>query len=80
MKTALSRTWTATARLFWWFQVRSLEITVHGQTEALEMVGDRLLSARIQVARAETRRELARARAEYSARLPVGRRVTWRMA
>jgi hypothetical protein len=80
MKTTITRTWTAARRLALRFQIRSLEITIDGQTEALECIGDRLLLARIQIARHQSRGELAKARAEYNATLPPGQRVTWRMA
>ena len=80
MKSALKSAWTVAKRLFWLFQIRSLEITIHGQTECLAMIGDRLLEARIVAARSMTRRELAIARANYNALLPVGRRRTWTLA
>lgn len=80
MKTALKSTWTAATRIALWFQIRSLEITIAGQNECLECVGDRILQARIMLARHETRRELARVRGKYIATLPPGRRVTWEMA
>lgn len=80
MKTALKSASTAVTRIALWFQIRSLEITIHGQTECLMMVGDPLLHGRIMLARHETRRELAIARSRYVATLPPGRRITWNMA
>ena len=80
MKTALKTASTALKRLFWLYQIRSLEITIHGQTECLEYVIDRLLQARIVAARHHARRELAQARAEFNALLPVGKRRIWKMA
>lgn len=62
------------------FQIRSLEITVDGQNQALECVRDQITRQRIEVARMAARRELARLRAKYNATLPPGRRVTWSMA
>ena len=51
MKTALKSASTALRRLFWLYQIRSLEITIHGQSECLDLVVDRLLEARIIAAR-----------------------------
>lgn len=59
------------------FQIRSLEIQCDGMADALDAVRDPLTRQRITAARAVARRELARVRAEYSALLPVGHRVTW---
>jgi hypothetical protein len=67
-------------RLWLWFAIRSVEITLYGQSECLECVRDPLLHGRILLARAEARRELARLRAEYNATLPPGKRVYWGMA
>lgn len=80
MKSALKSALTVARRLFWLFKIRSLEITIHGQTECLACIGDRLLEARIIAARSMARRELAEARSNYNALLPVGRRRTWRIA
>ena len=67
-------------RLWLWFAIRSVEITIDGQTECLNHVRDPLLHGRIQLARAEARRELARLRGQYNATLPPGKRITWRLA
>lgn len=80
MKTALKSASTALKRLFWLYQIRSLEITIHGQTTTLDYITDRMLEARIIAARHHTRCELAKARAEYNALLPVGKRRIWKMA
>jgi hypothetical protein len=80
MKTPLKSALTAAVRTWLWFQIRSVEITIHGQSECLEMIADPLLHARINIARAEARRELARLRGRYNATLPPGRRVTWSLA
>ena len=80
MKSALSRPLTALYRVWLWFQIRSIEITIDGQTQALECIGDKLLQGRIIIARLEARRELARLRGRYNATLPPGKRVVWRLA
>ena len=80
MKSTLFRPLTALYRVWLYFAIRSVEITIDGQTTALECIGDKLLQGRIVIARLEARRELARLRARYNATLPPGRRVTWRLA
>lgn len=80
MKTTLFRTWTAARRGWLLFQIRSLETQCDGMADSLECVRDPLTRQRITSARAIARRELARVRAEYSALLPVGRRVVWEAA
>jgi hypothetical protein len=80
MKTAIKSALTAAARVVLWFQIRSVEITIHGQTECLAMVADPLLHGRITIARHEARRELARLRGRYIATLPPGRRIVWELA
>ena len=67
-------------RVWLWFAIRSVEITIHGQTECLDCIRDPLLHGRILLARAEARRELARLRGRYNATLPPGKRITWRLA
>ena len=67
-------------RIVLMIQIYSLDITISGQTEALDCVSDPLLQYRIEVARANARRERARLRAEYNATLPVGKRRCWRVA
>jgi len=59
------------------WQISSLDIQIDGMAECLECVADPLTRQRIVVARCVARRELARLRAEYSATLPVGKRVVW---
>lgn len=61
-------------------QIRCLEITVDGQTECLECVRDPSLQLKIIIARQQTRRELNRLRAQYSALLPVGVVRVWKEA
>jgi hypothetical protein len=77
MKTAIKSTWIAARRMALHFQMRSLEQHIDGCDECLECVADPLTRQRIVVARCVARRELARLRAEYSATLPVGKRVVW---
>ena len=62
------------------FQIRSLEITLDGQCQALETVRDPITRRRIEAAREDVRRDLTKTRAKYSAMLPVGQRTTWNMA
>lgn len=62
------------------FQVRSLEATLQGQNDALEMVRDPLTRQCIALARMTTQRELAKARVRYSALLPVGDRRVFEVA
>ncbi len=59
------------------WQISSLDIQIDGMAECLECVADPLTRQRIVVARCVARRELARLRAEYTATLPVGKRVVW---
>lgn len=61
-------------------RIRSLETLIDGQGKALESVTCPFTKARIEMARHVSRRELALARADYTATLPVGVRRTWRMA
>lgn len=61
-------------------KIRSLEIELQGQTDALAAVRDVDLHMRIAAARRITKRELAKARADYNAMLPPGTRRTWSAA
>lgn len=61
-------------------EIYCLEIQLYGQNERLAVVRDPLMHGRIILARIQTKRELARVRAEYNATLPVGQRKTWRLA
>ena len=67
-------------RVWLYFAIRSVEITIAGQNECLDCVRDPLLHGRITLARSEARRELARLRGRYNATLPPGKRVVWRLA
>lgn len=62
------------------WKVRSLETTLHGQNECLACVRDQQTRKCIEAARELTRRDLAEARAEYMALLPVGQRMVWEAA
>lgn len=62
------------------FNVRSLEIRLHDQTEAMQNVRDTDTRIEISVSKRKTQRELANARARYNELLPVGERRTWRTA
>lgn len=62
------------------YQIRSMEITIDGQNQALECVRDQITRQRIEVARKAARQELARVRSKYNATLPPGKRVIWGMA
>ncbi len=84
MKTFIRAMWTVarnmrtdTKRKALHVQMRCLESHIDGCDECLECVADPLTRQRIVVARCVARRELARLRAEYSATLPVGKRVVW---
>lgn len=67
-------------RLLALFKVRSLEIRLHDQNEALLAVRDTDTRIEISISKRRTQRELANARARYTELLPVGVRETWRTA
>lgn len=67
-------------RLVAGYRVRTLEIELQGQTDALAAVRDVDLHMRIAAARRITKRDLAKARADYNALLPPGTRRTWSAA
>ena len=52
-------------KLILWFQIRSLEITLDGQSLALELVRDAETINRIIIAQIATRKEWHRLRGEY---------------
>ena len=62
------------------WQMRSLEVTLQGQNDTLEVVRDQETRAHIILARSVTQRELAKARANYIALLPAGERRTFVVA
>ena len=59
------------------FRIRSLEIQAQAQSDAIASVSDGDLYQDISAARRITSKELASARANYTALLPVGQRKTW---
>lgn len=67
-------------RLWLLFQIRCVQATIYGQDECLACVGDPMLHSRILIARHHAKGELARLRAAYHARLPVGRVRIWERA
>lgn len=70
----------AIRRLFALFLVRSLEIRLHDQNNAIASVTDADVLMAVIAARNITRRELAKARADYQALLAPGERITWQHA
>lgn len=68
-------------RIFWWFQIRSLQASIDGQSRWIEWLneinGDKLTIGKMEIARHFARRELAEARAEYLATFSPGVRKTW---
>ncbi len=70
----------AIRRNFLALKIRALEARIDGCTEALEHIMDPGTQYRIQIARRNSRTDLARLRAAYNATLPPGHRRTWRMA
>ena len=63
-----------------WYVVRSLEIQLHGQDQAMRDCLDAQTREHIAVSRTYTRHELAKARADYIALLPPGQRRTFKTA
>lgn len=64
-------------KLILWFQIRSLEITLDGQSLALELVRDAETINRIIIAQIATRKEWHRLRGEY---LTMQMDNKWRIA
>lgn len=67
-------------RWLFYFQMRSLEICIDGQSECLMCVSDPYITNRIVVAQLNARKELRRVRREYHALRNVSERDNWRMA
>lgn len=67
----------AILRSFALFRVRSLEIRLHDQNHAMQTVLDNDVLLAISAARNITRRDLAKARADYTALLEPGHRIIW---
>jgi hypothetical protein len=64
-------------KLILWFQIRSMEITLDGQSLALELVRDAETINRIIIAQIATRKEWHRLRGEY---LTLQMDNKWRIA
>ena len=64
-------------KLILWFQIRSLEITLDGQSLALELVRDAETINRIIIAQIATRKEWRRLRGKY---LTMQMDNKWRIA
>lgn len=64
-------------RLIYWFQMRSLEITLHSRQEAMLFVTDTMTLVNMEHAQDTTRRELARVRGRYNATFRPGIRQVW---
>ena len=62
------------------FRIRSLEIQLDGQNQAMQCDLDEETRIAISLARVHTRRQLAKERGNYLSMLPVGERRTWRAA
>ena len=67
-------------RVCLYFVIRSLEIRLHDQSLVLRssLSADHFITVLIE--RENTKRELAKARSEYSALLPIGKCKTWGVA
>lgn len=64
-------------RLLILMQLYSIDLSIHGQVESLQGVEDHETRERMFAAIECLRSERARLRSEYSALLPVGKRVMW---
>lgn len=62
------------------YRMRSLEITLAGSVDALPHVRDPLTRERMKLSIRELRRALCKARADYIALLPAGKRIVWDLA
>lgn len=62
------------------YRMRSIEITLSGAYDTLPLVRDELTRARMQLAIREMSLALCKARADYVALLPAGRRIVWDIA
>ena len=80
MKTAIKSALTAVRRAAAWYQMRSLEINLHGAVESLPYIRDPDTYAAMQVAIRAMSKELCRARSHYTSFLPPGRRIVWESA
>ena len=80
MKTLLKSALTAIRRAAAYWRVRSLEINLQGALDVLPHVRDRDTRDAMTLSINRMRKELVRARGDYQATLPPGRRVTWSVA
>ena len=71
---------TILKRLALWCQIYALDITINGQTEALDCVGDPMTKMRIERARHIARGERTRLRCALDSTYPVGVRRIWKTA
>ncbi len=70
----------AAKRAALYFQMRTLEALVDGQSECLECVSDPYLTNRIIVAQINARNELRKVRRAYNGLRGVSARDSWRVA
>ena len=80
MKTIIRSTLTVVRRWAAHYRMRSLEITLAGAVDALPHVHDTLTRERMKLAIRGLRRDLCKARADYTALLPAGKRIVWDLA
>ena len=80
MKTILKSALTAIRRSAAHYRMRSIEINLAGAVETLRHVNDPLTHEHMRLAIREMSRSLCKARAEYIALLPAGRRITFDIA
>lgn len=62
------------------YRMRSLETTLSGAVDSFPHVRDPLTRERMKLSIRELRRELCKARADYIALLPAGKRIVWDLA
>lgn len=80
MKHAFKTASTALKRWLAHYRMRCLEINLAGMVETLQHVRCTETRLRMLLAIPTASRELCRARAEYQATLPPGRRIVWDLA
>lgn len=80
MKTIIKTTLATLRRWAAHYRMRCLEITLAGSVDALPHVRDPLTRERMKLSIRELRRELCKARADYIALLPAGKRIIWDLA
>lgn len=80
MKTIIKTALTAIRRAAAHYRMRSIEINLAGATETLPYIADPLTRERMKLAIREMSLALCKARAEYIALLPAGRRMVFDIA